>query len=124
MSTNPISGQVMFTNPATAHLGSAYRVTEEEWVVLDDYGMGVGTIWTPYLWQPGVYRCDPLPGAPAVAGHQSRHFGQVLDHALRQFRGSHENSNNEDRPQALPPRCNSPRRGLAGRVLANLRISR
>lgn len=92
MSVNPISGQEMFASPATAHLGSARRVTEEEWVVLDNYGMGVGTIWTPYLWQPGVYRCDPLPGAPAVAGHESCHFGQVLDHALQHFSRAHQTS--------------------------------
>jgi hypothetical protein len=92
MSTNPISGQEMFTSPTTAHLGSAHRVTEEEWAVLDNYGMGVGTIWTPYLWQSGVYRCDPLPGAPAVNGHESRDFRQVLDHALQRFSRTHRRS--------------------------------
>lgn len=74
-----------FTSPATAHLGQACRTGEGEWVVVDNDGRPVATIWSPYLRRPETFRCDPLPHAGYVDAVEANNFTAVLDYALNNF---------------------------------------
>ena len=81
--------QDTFTSPATAHLGQARRTGEGEWVVVDNDGHPVATIWSPYLRRPETFRCDPLPHALFADAVEADNFTAVLDYALSNYSPAH-----------------------------------